>query len=117
MNKDNKLNWELMYDKQPKPGCRFIALFNDGSGSQMFIRVGDKVCTPTDCKEDNDWYDLEYLDNFLYWYPLPEGFKFWGEGDQSIRSKFEKEITPKFMEVKIDPDGTCEFVNSKNTKV
>jgi len=71
----NKLQWNLIADTPPTKG-KFIAIYTDSSGSRFlyfdengFLHDGD----------DYDEYPISYLDNFLYWIPLPDNFTFWGD--------------------------------------
>jgi hypothetical protein len=62
------------FDTTPEVGRKFIALYNDGSGSNMFVRLDD-----TYIDTDGDEY-YEFDDgSYIFWAYLPEKYEFWCE--------------------------------------
>lgn len=61
------------FETLPEVGRKFIALFDDGSGSEMFFRTEDDAIN-----ESGHEYGLDFH-NFSHWSYLPDGFKFWCE--------------------------------------
>jgi hypothetical protein len=66
-----------VFTDPPKKGTKFVALFGDGSGGNVFFK-----------DDDGQLYDHEaqflergYLENagYAYWLPLPDSFKLWFE--------------------------------------
>lgn len=69
-----KLN--LMYDKKPKVGQKFIAILDDGSGCQMYIRESEKIYVDSEgCLRS----DEEIESNYIFWIDIPSKIKFWYE--------------------------------------
>lgn len=68
--------WNTLAEGYPDHNRRFIALYSDGSGSQMFYRC-DSVCVD----QDGDDRHIDDIDNgeFFYWSYLPDNFKMWRE--------------------------------------
>ena len=67
-------DWKPLAEDPPPVGCRFIALYNDGSGSSMFWRhdYGYIDCEGGEYEElPSESYDL--------WIELPDGKEFWCE--------------------------------------
>lgn len=70
--------WKLWAHEKPKQGVRFVGLFNDGSGGNLYKVVNYSKGIIHD--ESAEWIDTEYLDEtILYWVELPEGYKLWEE--------------------------------------
>ncbi len=72
----------LMKDNMPTG--KFIALYSDGSGGNLFWRLDDDESgLPVYCDHDGDLLpDPEtYLvdSGYLYWIELPDNYKFWFE--------------------------------------
>jgi hypothetical protein len=68
------MTWKSLFDDPPPSGCKFIALYNDGSGSGLFFRHDDGFI-------DEDGDDrIELSEGYGLWTELPLGFKFWCEG-------------------------------------
>ncbi len=65
--------WKSLIEDPPPVGCRFVALYNDGSGSEMFWRHdhGFIDCEGDEYEEMSEGYDL--------WTELPQAKKFWCE--------------------------------------
>ena len=69
-----------MADTPPTKG-KFIATYNDGSGATLFQLKKGKL-TMHEEKYSAGHFEkvaVDVLDDFLYWIPLPDNFKFWGE--------------------------------------
>jgi hypothetical protein len=65
--------WKSLLEEPPARGCKFVALYDDGSGARMFFKH-DAGYIDSDGEESLDLsgtYDL--------WTELPEGFEFWCE--------------------------------------
>jgi hypothetical protein len=65
------LDWRFHPD-MPKPGRKIVALYDDGSGGQLFFAHEGGLI-------DADGHDRDDLDNFSAWAYLPPGFKLWCE--------------------------------------
>jgi len=65
--------WKSLHDDQPPVGCKFIALYSDGSGATMFFRHdgGFIDCEGDDYGAMSDSYDL--------WTELPQDKEFYCE--------------------------------------
>jgi len=68
--------WNTFAESRPENGRRFIALYSDGSGSQIFYGYD---CGMID--QDGDDRYIDDIDNgdFFYWSYLPDNFKMWCE--------------------------------------
>ena len=67
--------YNLMADSYPPRGTKFIALYNDGSGADMFMHTdgGEYIgCSGEECTEEN-------LDHYLLWALVPNDYEFWYE--------------------------------------
>lgn len=67
-------NWTLFQEKMPPKGAKFIAVFSDGSGANMFLRLDNDQYI--DC-EGNEFSE-QVLDDYLFWCEAPN-IKFWFE--------------------------------------
>jgi len=70
--------FNLMDDTYPPKGSKFVVLYNDGSGADIFTRTDDGEyigCSGEACTEEN-------MDDFLYWALVPENYEFWYEAPQ-----------------------------------
>lgn len=66
-------DWKPLVDNPPPAGCKFVALYSDGSGARMFWRHDDGYI---DCEGD----EREALsDSYSLWTELPKGMTFWCE--------------------------------------
>ena len=74
------IKWNTFAESRPENGRRFIALYSDGSGSQIFYGYD---CGMID--QDGDDRYIDDIDNgdFFYWSYLPDNFKMWCE-DRSV---------------------------------
>lgn len=76
-------NWNLMYDVKPTYPSKFVAVYSDGSGCQMFKASEDSQLREYNMNGCNgyDWVecDWECLDDFTEWNYLPDDFEFFGE--------------------------------------
>lgn len=70
----NMTVWRSLVEDPPPPGCKFIALFNDGSGSGMFFRHDGGYID-----SDGDEYSDLNLESYDLWIELPQGKEFWCE--------------------------------------
>jgi hypothetical protein len=70
-----KYNWQLMADKYPAIGTKFVALYNDGGGACLFIRQEGDLIVDSGFEISSE----EVLDDFLLWCEVPDNYKFWGE--------------------------------------
>jgi len=64
-------------ERLPDVGQKFIALYDDGSGANLYLRIddaltGDPLYLSADGMDDFS----ETMDNYLYWIPLPDDYKF-----------------------------------------
>lgn len=66
-------HWKPLVEDPPPSGCKFIALYSDGSGSGMFWRHDDGYI---DCEGD-EYTTLS--DNYDLWTELPQDKEFWCE--------------------------------------
>lgn len=70
-----------LYTDPPKNGTKFIAIFDDGSGADIFHFRKDGILqqagwSEEDCVDDVFWLcDAGYSE----WIELPNDFKMWGE--------------------------------------
>lgn len=69
----------LMYDKYPEIGDKFFAIFSDGSGGSLFMRIDDFQGDMQFLNAEGDDYTQENMDDYLYWQKLPEYVTFWFE--------------------------------------
>jgi hypothetical protein len=81
--------WKPLHEDPPPVGCKFIVLFNDGSGSAMFWRHDGGYID-----SDGDEY-TELSDSYDLWTELPQDKEFWCE----IRSEDP-------MSLFLSPQGT-----------
>jgi len=67
-------DWKPFHEEPPPIGCRFVVLFNDGSGARMYWRHDAGYI---DC----DGEEVEDLssESFDLWTQLPDGKEFWCE--------------------------------------
>lgn len=69
------LGFGLFAHKEPPKSSKFVALYNDGSGADIFMRFDDGDY----CDEHLTPVDEAIFDDFLYWIILPDAYEFWGE--------------------------------------
>lgn len=69
-----------------EPERRFVALYNDGSGSMCFYKHEDG--TITDDEDENYEMDHSHFSHFAY---LPDSYKLWGERDDVTASAVDPE--------------------------
>lgn len=68
-----------------KPTGKFMALYNDGSGGSLFMRLNGG--TPHECYcTAEDIYDTVEYDwfveaGYLMWVSIPDSYKLWCEND------------------------------------
>jgi hypothetical protein len=68
---NNAPKWRLV--ATDKPYGKFVATYNDGSGSSIFQMISGKLYDA-----EGEAAPDEYLDEYLLWMPLPEDFVIWG---------------------------------------
>lgn len=66
--------WNLVTSRPPVG--RFVALFSDGSGANLFFHADGGDLYDANMEPDS-WDDLE--GNYSLWAVLPDNFKLWGE--------------------------------------
>lgn len=68
--------WNWFSDREPPAGISFVALFGDGSGSEVFARLDNGEYMDARGHEiKND----TFFDSFSLWAELPAGFKLFNE--------------------------------------
>ena len=70
----------LMADRLPDVGQKFVAFFNDGSGCRMYMRADDFQNDPVFLCPEGEQYGIENMGDYLFWQPVPEEYAFWFEG-------------------------------------
>lgn len=65
------MKWHKMAEKEPKPGRRIIALYEDGSGGSLFL-VKPHSMVEADGEEECDG---DFGVTFTHWAYLPDDFK------------------------------------------
>jgi len=66
-------DWKPIVEDPPPVGCKFIALYNDGSGAIMFLRVEGGFI-------DSDGDELSGIgEGCDLWIELPQNKEFWCE--------------------------------------
>ena len=66
-------SWKPLFESPPPVGCKFIALYSDGSGSAMFWRHDGGYV-------DSDGDDYDALSaGYDLWTELPQDKEFWCE--------------------------------------
>jgi hypothetical protein len=69
-----------MFDKYPKVGQKFFAIFNDGSGGGLYIRLdNDLDGNMAFLNAEGDHCSELNMDDYLYWFEVPDKVKFWFE--------------------------------------
>lgn len=67
----------------PRPEGKFIALYSDGSGAELFWAVDGEDGLPAYVDREGDLIpepETYFIDaGFSHWLPLPDDFKFWFE--------------------------------------
>jgi hypothetical protein len=66
-------DWKPLIESPPPIGCKFIVLYNDGSGAAMFWRHDDGYIS-----SDGDEY-TELSEGYDLWTELPQDKEFWCE--------------------------------------
>lgn len=66
--------WTLFQEQMPPKGTKFVAIFNDGSGSDLFVRLDSGEYINCCGDEASD----EMLDDYLFWHEAPN-MKLWFE--------------------------------------
>lgn len=83
-------DWKPLVENPPPVGCKFIALYNDGSGAAMFWRHDHGYI-------DGDGDEISEIneESFDLWTELPQDKEFWCE----VRSEDQ-------MTLHLSPQGT-----------
>ncbi len=79
-------HWHTM-DEWPEPGRRIIAVFNDGSGADLYFTLDDGLI-------DSDGDEVEMSEDYAYWAYLPDGIKLWCEVRSVDPFEFPESNTP-----------------------
>lgn len=69
--------FKKMVVERPVRG-KFVALYADGSGSKLFCLCDGEQLLDA----EGDFCDIECLDDFSDWAPLPDNYKMWFEFKQ-----------------------------------
>ena len=68
------------HEKLPEIGQKFVAVFADGSGAELFLRIDSNRDTAVYIHHDGiEDCDLDEQ-NYLFWLPIPDDFTLWFEG-------------------------------------
>lgn len=70
--------WKLTTE-HPGIGARIVALYSDGSGSNLFHVAGENEYMD----EEGELYDMDLSENYSHWTLAPEGFTYFFERDDA----------------------------------